>query len=54
MKLTLRAMCFGEEEERVEVVTLVQGTETSSMFLLLRMRIGRREDGEDREKRGVY
>ncbi len=36
----------------VEMVALVQGTETSSVFLFLRMRIGRRENGEDGEKRG--
>lgn len=46
-RLTLRAVCFKEEEFKVEVVTPVQET---SWFLSLRMRIGRREGGEDREE----
>lgn len=38
MRLTLRAMCFKEEEDREEVVTFVRGTGISSIVLFLRMR----------------
>lgn len=48
-RMTLRAMCFKEEEDKEEVVTFMQGTETSSLVLFLRMRkkIGKGDWGSD-------